>query len=68
MHRAEAFKYLPEYFHEVDKFGFPVYIQHYGALNAAALRKVISAENELNSLVVGAEGGLVFTHLARAFY
>ncbi|KAJ7902325.1 CRAL-TRIO domain-containing protein [Mycena leptocephala] len=50
--RAEVDKYLPQYYHNMDKSGRPIYIQRLGDLDVKAMYACTTQERLLQNLVV----------------
>ncbi|KAK7032895.1 CRAL-TRIO domain-containing protein [Favolaschia claudopus] len=55
---AEVDKYLPQYYHNMDKSGRPIYIQRLGNLNVKAMYECTTQERLLQHLVVEYEAFL----------
>ncbi|KAH9828217.1 Sec14 cytosolic factor [Teratosphaeria destructans] len=49
--KPQVFQYYPQYYHKTDKEGRPVYIEHYGKIDLAAMRKITTDERMLQNLV-----------------
>jgi len=50
--KKDIFKYYPQYYHKTDKDGRPVYIEHLGKIDLAAMQKITTDERMLQNLVV----------------
>lgn len=50
--KAQMMAYYPQYYHKTDKDGRPVYIEQYGKIDLAAMRKISTDERMLENLVV----------------
>ncbi|KAA1476714.1 hypothetical protein DENSPDRAFT_843780 [Dentipellis sp. KUC8613] len=50
--KAEVDKYYPQYYHQMDKHGRPLFIQKLGQLDVNALYRITTQERQLQRLVV----------------
>ena len=50
--KPKMMQYYPQYYHKTDRDGRPVYIEQYGKVDIAAMRKITTDERMLSNLVV----------------
>ncbi|KAI9715792.1 MAG: cytosolic factor, phosphatidylinositol/phosphatidylcholine transfer protein [Chrysothrix sp. TS-e1954] len=50
--RPKVFEYYPQYYHNIDKDGRPVYIEQLGKIDLTALYKITTSDRMLSNLVV----------------
>ncbi|KAI9831198.1 MAG: cytosolic factor, phosphatidylinositol/phosphatidylcholine transfer protein [Phylliscum demangeonii] len=50
--KAKVFEYYPQYYHNVDKDGRPVYIEQLGKIDLSAMYKITTGDRMLQNLVV----------------
>ncbi|KAF2400126.1 putative phosphatidylinositol transporter [Trichodelitschia bisporula] len=49
--KEKIFAYYPQYYHKTDKDGRPIYIEHLGKIDLAAMNKITTDERMLQNLV-----------------